>query len=166
MMKGSETGESKIEKAYLTIVKGELKENMTLRSRMERDEEKNITNVMPEESDGGRVMLTEVVPLMMGKGYTLVEAKLLTGRTHQIRVQLADAGFPVIGDRKYGETKDNIRVSEKYGLTTQLLHAYRLKILSGEGCLEYLKGKTFRAKLPKRFTEIAEDLGCDMNLNL
>jgi len=164
MMRGREAGNPKIEKAYLTIVRGEVKDRMELRSRMVRESGKNISKALPEDAAKGVMMLTEVVPLSVGKGYTLIEAKLLTGRTHQIRVQLAEAGFPVIGDRKYGDDKVNRGVSGSYGLTAQLLHAYRLQVLSGEGRMEYIKGETFRAKPPERFAFIAEDLGCRMKL--
>ena len=168
MMRGGEDGSAFVEKAYLTVVKGKLTAPMTLRSRMKREEGRNITISLRDQdaADGGRAMVTEVRPLAEGRGYTLVEAKLLTGRTHQIRAQLAEAGFPVIGDRKYGEGEANRMASQKYGLTAQLLHAYRLTILGGAESLEYLGGKTFRAKLPARFSEIAEDLGCDMRMKL
>ena len=160
MLKGSESGSVNVEKTYLTIVKGELKEKTTLKARMVRDSDKNVTKILKSDNENGRAMITEIVPLTFGKEYTLIEARLHTGRTHQIRVQLADAGYPVIGDRKYGDGEINRKVSEKYGLHAQLLHAYRLKVLSGSGCLEYLKGKTLRADPPHRFTEIAENLGC------
>jgi 23S rRNA pseudouridine955/2504/2580 synthase len=166
MLKGSEDSNMKTEKTYLTIVKGELKKKITLQARMVRDENKNVTKIIQDETEKGRVMITEIVPLLSGKGYTLIEAMLQTGRTHQIRVQLADAGHPVIGDRKYGDAGVNHSVSEKYGLQAQLLHAYRLRVLSGNGCLEYLKGKTFRAEPPVRFAEIAEDLGCNLKKKL
>ena len=162
MLKGKEDGSGKVEKAYLAIVTGGIENKMILKAKMVRDAEKNVTKVLREESENGRLMVTEIVPLKAGKGYTLVEAKLYTGRTHQIRVQLADAGFPVAGDRKYGDRKQNALLYEKYSLKAQLLHAYRLRILSGIGCLEYLTGKTFQAEPPVRFAEIAEDLGCGM----
>jgi 23S rRNA pseudouridine955/2504/2580 synthase len=139
---------------------------MTLRANMERDRDANVTKVLSASSEKGRVMVTKVIPLKAGKEYTLVEAMLLTGRTHQIRAQLADAGFPIIGDRKYGDGKVNALVSVRYGLTSQLLHAYRLTVQSGEGSLEYLKGKTFRAATSARFAGIAEDLGCNMKMKL
>ena len=148
-----------VEKAYLTIVSGEMEAPMTLQARMVRDSERNITRVRPGTSEEGSMMITETRPLATGQGFTLVEARLLTGRTHQIRAQLAEAGFPVIGDRKYGDHKINGKMLREFGLSAQLLHAYRLKIIRGEGCLEYLKGKTLKAKAPARFTEIAEDLG-------
>lgn len=58
--------------------------------------------------------------------YTLLEVDLLTGRTHQIRVHLASIGFPILGDKIYGNEKANNEALEKYWLTRQWLHAYRL----------------------------------------
>lgn len=58
--------------------------------------------------------------------YTLLEVDLLTGRTHQIRVHLASIGHPIIGDKIYGYEKANAEAREKYGLTRQWLHAWKL----------------------------------------
>ena len=52
---------------------------------------------------------------------------LLTGRTHQIRVHLSSIGFPILGDKVYGNEKTNREALEKYELTRQWLHAYRLE---------------------------------------
>jgi len=148
-----------VEKAYLTIVWGEMKAPMTLQGRMVRDSEKNITRIQPEASEEGSAMITEAIPLASGQGFTLVEARLLTGRTHQIRAQFAEAGYPVIGDRKYGDRAINGRMLREFGLNAQLLHAFRLKIVRGEKNLEYLTGQVLKAEPPAKFTEVAEDLG-------
>ena len=162
MLKGDEGAAEGacVEKVYLTVVKGLLPSCIILKGRMLRETDRNVTRVLPEEAGEGRVMVTEVRPLAVGKGYTLVEARLLTGRTHQIRAQLAAAGYPIIGDRKYGDKEANRIASQKYGLTAQLLHAGRLTVKRGTGSLEYLTGETFRARAPGGFREIAEDLGC------
>jgi 23S rRNA pseudouridine955/2504/2580 synthase len=63
-----------------------------------------------------------------------LELELLTGRTHQIRVHLAHAGHPVLGDDKYGDFESN-RVLAKQGVKRLLLHARRLAFvhpMSGE----------------------------------
>lgn len=59
--------------------------------------------------------------------YTLLKIKLETGRTHQIRVHLSSIGFPIIGDKVYGDKKINEKVQKKWGLDRQALHAYELK---------------------------------------
>jgi 23S rRNA pseudouridine955/2504/2580 synthase len=67
-------------------------------------------------------------------GFSLVEAELKTGRTHQIRVHLSHLGFPIAGDDKYGDFDLNKTLARK-GLKRMFLHAHRLSIthpLSGE----------------------------------
>ncbi|MEK9721682.1 MAG: RluA family pseudouridine synthase, partial [Quisquiliibacterium sp.] len=59
--------------------------------------------------------------------FSLVEVAIETGRTHQIRVHLADAGFPIVGDDKYGDFKLN-KDLQKAGFARMFLHAWRLKI--------------------------------------
>lgn len=56
--------------------------------------------------------------------YTLLEAYLVTGRTHQLRVQLAHLGFPILGDEKYGNFELN-KMLQKQGLKRMFLHSYR-----------------------------------------
>ncbi|MBX9809666.1 RluA family pseudouridine synthase [Candidatus Gracilibacteria bacterium] len=58
--------------------------------------------------------------------YSLLEIELFTGRTHQIRVHMADMGNPIIGDKVYGNPDINLEVFEKYGLSRQWLHAREL----------------------------------------
>ncbi len=119
----------KIQKLYLTIVAGKLPKPVRLRAKMTKNEEKNLVSVLSEEAQG-KLMETIVRPLetanFKGRDYTLVEVEILTGRTHQIRAHLAKAGYPIIGDVKYGDKKINALIEKEFGLTTQLLHAYKL----------------------------------------
>ena len=55
-------------------------------------------------------------------GFTLLEAQLVTGRTHQLRVQLAHLGFPIVGDDKYGDFANN-KALQKKGLKRMFLHS-------------------------------------------
>ena len=75
---------------------------------------------------------------------SLVECRLLTGRTHQIRVQMAHAGWPLLGDGKYGSERFNRDFDEK----VQALYSYRLvfSFPTEAGMLEYLRGKEFRVQ--------------------
>jgi len=150
-----------VEKAYLSIVSGELAAPLRLRGKMSRDERTNTTVVREVGSPEGLLMATDIRPLATNGGYTLVEAILLTGRTHQIRAQLAAAGYPVIGDRKYGSPAINREFTKRFALDSQLLHAYRLTIRRGLGILEPLTGRVLEAPVPPRFSEIAATLGLE-----
>jgi 23S rRNA pseudouridine955/2504/2580 synthase len=147
-----------IRKYYLTIVHGELKESLQLRDKMEKDERTNKVQVISVESGEGKLMETIAKPLKAKRGYTLVEVELITGRTHQIRAHLAEAGYPVIGDVKYGAKGKNKKIEQEFHLTTQLLHAYKLCFDGGIAPLEYMKGMEVRANMPANFEAIAKSL--------
>ena len=74
-----------------------------------------------------------------GEQTSLVVAQIFTGKTHQIRAQLAFMGFPIVGDGKYGNNKINKKFKQKY----QKLHCFSLKIEKIDKNFEYLKNKAF-----------------------
>ena len=76
-------------------------------------------------SDEGQEAETVFRRLARGERFSLLEAELLTGRTHQIRVHLAHLGHPVLGDDKYGDFALN-RELRKLGLKRMFLHAARV----------------------------------------
>lgn len=153
-----------VDKYYLTIVAGSLSKTLILKDKMEKDSATNTVTVLPMESSSGKVMETIARPLEVsadGK-YTLVEVHLVTGRTHQIRAHLAQAGHPVLGDAKYGTGIQANRAvkqgSSRYKLPAQLLHAYRLNFTKGAPPLEYLEGLEVRSELPGDFARIKETI--------
>ncbi len=73
---------------------------------------------------------------------TEIEAELLTGRAHQIRVHMASVGHPLLGDRKYG-TKESIALSRRLGFSAQALSATRLVFPETDGCSASLSGREF-----------------------
>lgn len=77
----------------------------------------------PAAADRGRLAVCTVTPLRRSEGATLLLVRLLTGRTHQIRVQLAGRGHSIMGDRKYGGPACD---------QGMLLHAVRLTLPDGE----------------------------------
>ena len=97
---------------------------------------------------GGRPAVTEYRVLARYGAYTLVEARLQTGRTHQIRVHFADRGFPVVGDPLYTRQKAPFQTEG------QMLHAGRLE-LSHPVTSEWM---TFTAPLPAYFADILRKL--------
>ena len=72
---------------------------------------------------------------------SLVECRLLTGRTHQIRVSMAEIGCPLLGDGKYGSGA----VNRRYHESRQALYSYKLAfpLPTDAGILNYLRGREF-----------------------
>jgi 23S rRNA pseudouridine955/2504/2580 synthase len=82
--------------------------------------------------DEGQEAVTTFTPLeQFGKVATLLDIALGTGRTHQIRVHAAHAGYPVAGDEKYGDREKDAKLRE-YGLSRMFLHAASLTFRKGE----------------------------------
>lgn len=90
---------------YLARVSGSLRGRLILRNylRKEMADGQEKMRVYERETPGAAQAVTIVRPLEWDSQSTLVQALLLTGRTHQVRAQLAHAGFPIIGDGKYAQ---------------------------------------------------------------
>jgi len=132
--------EHTVQRAYLSILIGRLKENEGdvhgPIGRHPTDRKKMA--IVPD----GREAHTHYTVLEELRGATLIEARLTTGRTHQIRVHMASLGHPVLGDPVYGPKKSPYPVEGG-----QLLHAYKLGFVhptTGENML-------FEAKPEERF---------------
>ena len=106
-----------------------------------KDAVKNQVYVKPRQEPGASFAATDYRVLASAGGLSLVECRLHTGRTHQIRVQMAHAGHPLLGDGKYGIEARNRR----YGENRQLLWSYKLTFAFSDhdGPLEYLNGRVF-----------------------
>ncbi len=109
----------KFEKTYLTLVWGKIqpeKGSIDIPiKRSEKDRKKM------EATFSGRESVTEYKVVNYYEDMTLLQVRLITGRTHQIRVHLAGIGYPVVGDKTYGKKDDSS------GLDRQFLHACELK---------------------------------------
>ena len=128
-----------------------------IKGYLHKDEKCNKVTVQETETSGALPIETRYRPLGGNGTVTLLEVELITGRTHQIRAHLAGTGHPLIGDYKYGRRTLNDEYRRKYGLKSQLLHAYRLEIPEIEGRLSYLSGKEFTAPLPYLFQKILKE---------
>jgi 23S rRNA pseudouridine1911/1915/1917 synthase len=91
-----------VEKTYWAVVEGKLGGSLTCSDRLAEDTSRKIMAVVGAEDPDGQDARLTAVPLRPVKAGTLVEVALETGRKHQIRVQLANRGLPIVGDRKYG----------------------------------------------------------------
>ena len=94
-------------KEYLAIVEGTLeKDSDVLTDLLFKDSRKNKTYVVDRNRKGVKDASLEYTTLERQNGTSLLKIILHTGRTHQIRVQFASRGCPIIGDRKYGSQKN------------------------------------------------------------
>ena len=93
----------KVEKIYRCVVKGILDGEGRLENFISKDEDKNIVTVIDKEKPGYKASYLDDRALASKDGLTMVEVKLGTGRSHQIRAQMAHSGYPLIGDQKYGD---------------------------------------------------------------
>ena len=134
-----------IEKYYLCAVHGRPKpESGRLEDQLFKDAAKNQVYIKDKDGPGTKTAITEYRTLCSKGPLSLVECRLLTGRTHQIRAQMSHAGWPLLGDGKYGSEQFN----KKYGEKGQALYSYRLvfEFPTDAGILNYLKGREFKVK--------------------
>lgn len=132
-----------IRKFYICLVKGcPTKRVATLTAWLRKDAENAYVSVTDYPTHSAKKIATAYRVLEEGT-ISRIEVELLTGRTHQIRAQLAHIGHPILGDDKYGDRVLNKRLD----LRRQQLWATKL-ILNTTGALAYLDGRTFEVKCP------------------
>ena len=134
--------EGQFEKEYLAVVRGvPSPDEGQMTDLLGRDREKRLTFVADGPGKGVQEARLDYRVLAVRDGLALVECELLTGRTHQIRVSMAELGCPLLGDGKYGRGETNRRYHEQ----KQCLWSYRLAFdyRTDAGALEYLRGKVF-----------------------
>ena len=132
-----------MDKRYLAIVEGTPKpKEGSLKGYLFKDAKQNRVFVTDTPQPGSKSCQTDYRSLTTGNGLTLVECKLITGRTHQIRAQFAHAGHPLLGDGKYG------KLDKRFDRNYQALYSYRLRFdfTTDAGSLDYLNGKSFQVE--------------------
>lgn len=131
-----------LEKSYLCITVGRPKRpEGKIEGFLLKDEAKKEVRFFHKPVPGGKTAVTLYRTLESRGGLSLVECRLLTGRTHQIRVSMAEIGCPLLGDGKYGKGD----VNRHYHETRQALYSYKLRFdfPTDAGLLNYLKGQEF-----------------------
>jgi len=112
--------EGEVEKVYTAVVAGEYRGPREIRASLHKYVTGSGERRVAVREDG-MAAATNVKPLRIGKEWSLLELRLLTGRTHQIRVHLAHVGHPILGDDKYGR-------ETKKAASRLMLHASRLAL--------------------------------------
>ena len=134
-----------IEKYYLCAVRGRPKPSEgKLENVLFKDAKKNQVFVKDRPEPGAKTAVTYYKVLKSKGPLSLVECRLGTGRTHQIRVQMANKGWPLVGDGKYGSERFNKDYDEK----GQALYSYKLRFdfPTDAGILNYLRGREFEVE--------------------
>ena len=148
---------------YRTKIRAlKLDKELELDGRLIKDHDRNISSVVKTDGGAGedaegKEARTHVKPLITGEKFSLAEARIFTGRTHQIRVHLASAGYPLAGDVKYGTPKMS-EYLRKQGVSMQLLHAYKLVFKNMPEELAALEGKVVKAEPPADFQKAQQKL--------
>ena len=139
-----------VEKSYLCITVGRPRPaEGKIEGFLLKDEAKKQVAFYRRPVPGGKTAVTLYRTLETRGPLSLVECRLLTGRTHQIRVSMAEIGCPLLGDGKYGRGD----VNRRYGETRQALYSYKLAFPfpTDAGMLNYLRGREFTvAEVPFR----------------
>ncbi|MDD4113188.1 MAG: RluA family pseudouridine synthase [Herbinix sp.] len=146
--------ERKLDKYYLCLVRGKVSEVKEITGYLKKDNKSNKVTISPKQTENSDYIVTQYKPLEYTDEYTLLQVKLITGKSHQIRAHLASIGHPILGDSKYGDKGINSYFEKKYGLKSQLLHSYRYVFPQLLGPLSYLSDKEFKAPVPEMFTNI------------
>lgn len=134
--------ENKLSKFYLCLVHGIPKRKQaTLHAYLRKNSADNMVEVRESPFAGAKEIITGYRVLETRGENALLEVELVTGRTHQIRAQMAAIGHPLVGDGKYGVNREEKQRGYKY----QALYAYRLRFdqTEKENLLSYLEGRTF-----------------------
>ncbi len=136
-----------LNRQYKALIKGRLTNNFVVEGFLGRNP-KNRKQMSIVSELNGKYSKTEFVIDKVYDHYTLLNCKLFTGRTHQIRAHLKHIGHPIVGDELYGGIDKNIKIN------TQLLFAYKLEFVHPTTN----KQMSFTIPLPSYFTDILNKL--------
>lgn len=135
-----------VKKTYIALVRGRMKENKATIDMPIARSEKDRTKMAV--SSRGKKAVTHIQAIEKFDDYTLLEVNIETGRTHQIRVHLAQIGYPIVGDFVYSNGKN------PFGVVGQMLHSEKLEFIHpATGKLMKLE-----APLPQYFENVLQQL--------
>lgn len=110
----------KFKRNYVAIVNGKVKKKKGVIKSYLQETKTHLTYSVNDKN--GKLAITEYEKILENKQYTMLSLNLKTGRKNQIRVQLADMGNPIVGDKKYGIKKDPIRRMALVANTLEFVH--------------------------------------------
>jgi 23S rRNA pseudouridine955/2504/2580 synthase len=136
-----------IQKKYLCLAHGIFsKKRAVLTAYHKKNADENIVKISAHYFNGAKIIKTKYKVLREKNNISLVEAELITGRTHQIRAHFAHINHPLVGDGKYSLNQEQNKSDRKRGFFSQALYSYKIAFrfdTSNPCILDYLNGKTF-----------------------
>ena len=147
-----------VKKTYLCVTFGRpVPPDGTLGGYLLKDADRGIVKIVEDKQPGAKEVETRYETIAVSGRLALLKVQLITGRTHQIRAHLASIGHPIAGDPKYGDPRVNEEVKKRFGVRSQMLHAWRLVMPETiSGPLSYLAGKEFTAPMPAEMKRMEE----------
>lgn len=162
----------KTEKYYLCLVKGQMEKETDSTLYWQKEEAENRALISEEPREGASPIRLKAAPLAhLREGTDLLKVQLISGKSHQIRAQLAWLGHPILGDSKYGDGDFTRRLGAQLGipLRLQLLHSWQLVFPAYEEeeslsplarqLWQEMAGRGFTAPYPAYFKRVLEALG-------
>ncbi len=133
--------DGEVAKFYVCAVHGVPRaKSGTLHNWLFKDSDSNTVRVSDVKRPGYKEAITKYRVLRTSCDRSLLEIQLITGRTHQIRAQMAHAGYPLMGEGKYAHNRDDRAEGYKF----QALYAWRVRFdFTGDDILSYLSGREF-----------------------
>ena len=135
-----------VKKTYIALVRGRMKENKaTIDMPIARSDKERTKMAVSKK---GKKAVTHITAIEKFENFTLLEVVIETGRTHQIRVHLAEIGYPIVGDYVYSNGKN------PFGVEGQMLHSSRLEFVHP------ITGKEMKleAPLPEYFRDVLREI--------
>jgi 23S rRNA pseudouridine955/2504/2580 synthase len=146
--------EREMHKRYLALVCGRWPfGEKTIDLPLKTNQKQGGERIVRVHEDGQEAHTTFRPARHFGKLATLLEVDLGTGRTHQIRVHAAHAGYPVAGDEKYGNREGDAKLKQ-YGLNRMFLHAHSLTFQRSDATNPF----TVTAELPEELQVVLDRL--------
>jgi 23S rRNA pseudouridine1911/1915/1917 synthase len=139
-----------VSKVYLALAHGTTRERFVIERPIGRDLRRRTK--ISSRTRTPREATSEVRRLERLPGSSLLEIRILTGRTHQIRAHLSEAGHPLVGDRDYGAPRRSLKPLQEF--ERPALHARRLEFAHPESG----EPMTFEAPLPEDFSALLREL--------
>lgn len=127
---------------YVAVVEGNVKESGRVEEYLK--ETKTLLTYAVKDKNG-KLAITNYEPIKSSKSYSVVKINIETGRKNQIRVAMNNIGHPIVGDKKYGSTKNPVRRVCLHASKLEITHPIKKSLLS------------FEARLPKEYKQFLEN---------